>query len=42
MLAQLNGAELRRLDETQWQIPRQGRMRVPARVFAGEELLDAS
>ncbi|TMK98278.1 MAG: RtcB family protein [Actinobacteria bacterium] len=41
MLARSNGTELRRLDETQWEIPRQGRMRVPARVFADEELLDA-
>src|SRR5947209_16737869 len=31
--------ELRRVDETLWEIPRQGRMRVPARVFADEELL---
>jgi len=35
--------ELRRLDETLWEIPREARadMRVPARVFADEELLDA-
>jgi tRNA-splicing ligase RtcB (3'-phosphate/5'-hydroxy nucleic acid ligase) len=35
--------ELRRVDETLWEIPREARadMRVPARVFADEELLDA-
>jgi tRNA-splicing ligase RtcB (3'-phosphate/5'-hydroxy nucleic acid ligase) len=35
--------ELRRLDETLWEIPASKRadMRVPARVFANEEILDA-
>jgi tRNA-splicing ligase RtcB (3'-phosphate/5'-hydroxy nucleic acid ligase) len=35
--------ELRRIDETLWEIPSQARsdMRVPARVFADDELLDA-
>src|SRR5919109_4932039 len=37
------GAALRRIDETLWEIPTQARqdMRVPARVFADDELLDA-
>jgi tRNA-splicing ligase RtcB len=35
------GIELRRVDETLWEIPRRGRMEVPARVFADEELLAA-
>src|ERR671924_76938 len=36
-------AALRRIDETLWEIPTQARqdMRVPARVFADDELLDA-
>src|SRR5215208_2479278 len=36
-------SELRRIDETLWEIPKQARaaMRVPARVFADQELLDA-
>src|ERR671914_689891 len=33
--------ELRRVDEVMWEIPAHGDMRVPARVFADEELLDA-
>lgn len=33
--------ELRRLDDTLWEIPQADDMRVPARVFADEELLDA-
>jgi tRNA-splicing ligase RtcB len=33
--------KLERLDEVLWQIPRQGPMRVPARVFADAELLEA-
>jgi tRNA-splicing ligase RtcB len=33
--------KLRRVDEVVWEIPAQGDMRVPARVFADEELLDA-
>jgi hypothetical protein len=33
--------ELRRVDEVTWEIPAHGDMRVPARVFADEELLDA-
>jgi tRNA-splicing ligase RtcB len=35
--------ELRRIDETLWEIPAEARsdMRVPARVFADEQLLDA-
>jgi tRNA-splicing ligase RtcB len=33
--------QLRRLDDTLWEIPRANEMRVPARVFADEELLDA-
>jgi tRNA-splicing ligase RtcB (3'-phosphate/5'-hydroxy nucleic acid ligase) len=33
--------ELRRLDDTLWEIPRRNAMRVPARVFADEELLEA-
>jgi tRNA-splicing ligase RtcB (3'-phosphate/5'-hydroxy nucleic acid ligase) len=35
------GIELRRVDESLWEIPRRGRMEVPARVFADEELLAA-
>src|SRR5919106_6748945 len=36
-------SELRRIDDTLWEIPPQARadMRVPARVFADDELLDA-
>jgi len=36
-------SDLRRIDETLWEIPKEARadMRVPARVFADEELLDA-
>ena len=36
-------SELRRLDETTWEIPAEARadMRVPARVFADAELLEA-
>src|ERR671935_1216859 len=34
-------SELRQLDETLWEIPATGAMRVPARVFADRELLDA-
>src|ERR671930_66756 len=36
-------AAFRRVDDTLWEIPRDARpdMRVPARVFADEELLDA-
>ena len=36
-------SDLRRVDEALWEIPRESRadMRVPARVFADEELLDA-
>src|ERR687888_2042249 len=34
-------SELRRLDETLWEIRPEGEMRVPARVFADEEILDA-
>ena len=36
-------SELRRVDETLWEIPREARadMRVPARVFADDELLQA-
>ena len=36
-------SELRRVDETLWEIPASARddMRVPARVFADRELLDA-
>src|SRR5918992_780435 len=33
--------DLRRVDEVTWEIPAHGDMRVPARVFADEELLDA-
>jgi tRNA-splicing ligase RtcB len=33
--------ELRQIDETLWEIPRTGAMRVPARVFADEEILSA-
>src|SRR5918992_2316501 len=33
--------ELRRVDEVTWEIPAHGDMRVPARVFADDELLDA-
>src|ERR687896_1372381 len=33
--------ELRRVDEVMWEIPAHGDMRVPARVFADDELLDA-
>jgi tRNA-splicing ligase RtcB len=33
--------ELERIDETLWEIPASGSMRVPARVFADEELLEA-
>jgi tRNA-splicing ligase RtcB len=32
--------ELKRLDEYVWEIPREGGMRVPARVFASEKLLE--
>src|SRR5919109_1728442 len=37
------GAALRRIDETLWEIPAEARqdMRVPARVFADDELLEA-
>jgi tRNA-splicing ligase RtcB len=34
-------SELRQIDETLWEIPRTGAMRVPARVFADEVILDA-
>src|SRR5215210_8264541 len=36
-------SDLRQVDETLWEIPREARsdMRVPARVFADRELLDA-
>ena len=34
-------SELRQVDETLWEIPAAGAMRVPARVFADQELLDA-
>ncbi len=34
-------SELRQVDETLWEIPAVGHMRVPARVFADRELLDA-
>ena len=34
-------SELTRLDETTWEIPRTGEMKVPARVFADPELLAA-
>jgi tRNA-splicing ligase RtcB len=34
-------SELIRVDETLWEIPRSGAMRVPARVFASEEILRA-
>src|ERR687884_1425058 len=34
-------SELRQVDETPWEIPAAGAMRVPARVFADRELLDA-
>jgi tRNA-splicing ligase RtcB len=34
-------SELRQVDETLWEIPAAGAMRVPARVFADRELLDA-
>jgi tRNA-splicing ligase RtcB len=34
-------SELRQIDETLWELPQEGEMRVPARVFADEELLDA-
>jgi tRNA-splicing ligase RtcB len=34
-------SDLRRIDETLWEIPRHDAMRVPARVFADEELLGA-
>src|SRR5436853_5665546 len=34
-------SEPQRIDETMWEIPAQGAMRVPARVFADEEILAA-
>src|SRR5262245_1908653 len=34
-------SELRKVDETLWEIPAEGEMRVPARVFADEQILDA-
>jgi tRNA-splicing ligase RtcB len=34
-------SELRQIDETLWEIPRTGAMRVPARVFADGEILEA-
>jgi tRNA-splicing ligase RtcB len=34
-------SELRRVGEVEWEVPRQGAMRVPARVFADAELLAA-
>src|SRR5439155_14998334 len=34
-------SELRQVDDTLWEIPAAGPMRVPARVFADRELLDA-
>src|SRR5437879_1887853 len=37
----LDRMELRRIEETLWEIPRVGQMRVPARIFADEELLGA-
>jgi tRNA-splicing ligase RtcB (3'-phosphate/5'-hydroxy nucleic acid ligase) len=42
-VASLSMEELRRVDDTLWEIPREARrdMRVPARVFADEELLAA-
>jgi len=33
--------ELRRLDEVRWEIPRQGPMRVPGRIYGNEELVRA-
>src|SRR5207247_10590933 len=32
-------SELRRVDDTLWEIPASGAMRVPARVFAADEIL---
>ncbi|NDY43390.1 RtcB family protein [Dissulfurirhabdus thermomarina] len=34
-------SNLERIGETQWEIPRQGEMRVPARIFATEDLVRA-
>jgi tRNA-splicing ligase RtcB (3'-phosphate/5'-hydroxy nucleic acid ligase) len=34
-------SELRRVDETLWEIPASGAMRVPARIFADDEILSA-
>src|SRR6266542_243505 len=34
-------SELRRVDETLWEIPASGAMRVPARIFADEAILGA-
>jgi tRNA-splicing ligase RtcB (3'-phosphate/5'-hydroxy nucleic acid ligase) len=31
---------LQRISETLWEIPREGAMRVPARVFADQRLID--
>ena len=34
-------SELRRVDETLWEIPARGAMRVPARIFADDDILSA-
>ena len=36
----MNNIKLRQLDEQIWEIPREGRMRVPARIYASEQLLE--
>ncbi len=41
MPASSSTSELTRVDDTLWEIPRTGAMRVPARIFASEEILRA-
>jgi tRNA-splicing ligase RtcB len=41
MRTSFSTSELTRLDETTWEIPATGAMRVPARVFADAELIEA-
>ena len=41
MPASSSTSELTRIDDTLWEIPRTGAMRVPARIFASEEILRA-
>ena len=37
----MSGIQLKRLDDTTWEIPKTGAMRVPGRIFASDRLLEA-